>query len=163
MAYYDEEQNKLAFRDWKVFIDNSSEWFDDINKKLCLCYEDTNMITRIYPQIRTFASSRVANLDNFKEIDNKLNEVRHIIYSEKYKEMRNNKSSGNWDNKILIVLDRIIQMLSIGLSEGELTPKTTKQKTYYEKENNVNDFINDSLIKTNNTLLKNGKITTNNT
>lgn len=159
----DEEYKKLSFRDWKVFIDNSSEWFDDINKKISHCYINTDLITAIYPQIRTFASSRRANLDNFNEISKKLDEIREVIYSEKYKEMRTNKSSGFWDNKVLINLDKIIQLLSIGLSEGELTPKVNKQKIIpYEKVGNVNDLINKALTKNNNTSVnKDGTITSN--
>lgn len=161
--YFEEAENKLAFRDWKVYIDNTSEWFDDINKKLSLCYIDTYLITQVYPQIRTFASSRIANLENFEEIDRKLNQVRDVIYSAKYREMKQNNSSGEWDNKVLIVLDKVIQLLSKGLSEGELTPKSKKETIPYEKTGTSRDTINKALYDTNKTTLsKDGKTTTRN-
>jgi hypothetical protein len=159
----DEDYKKLSFRNWKVYIDNSSVWFDEINKRIVQCYADTSLIKLIYPQIRTFASSRRANLDNFEIISKQLDIIRDIIYSEKYNEMRKVKSSGDWDIKILTRIDEIIRLLSIGLSEGELTPKINKVKEIpYEKVGNVNDLINKALTKNNNTSInKDGTITSN--
>lgn len=163
MVYLDEKENKLAFRDWKVFIDNSSEWFDTINKKLSKCYIDINLLKFVYPEVRSFTSSRKANLYNFKLIDEKLTQVKKVLYSSKYNELKQNKSSSEWDEKLLNVMDSIIQLLSEGLSDGELTPKVTDRKEIpYELEGNVNDLINKSTTKTNNTSKnKDGKLTSN--
>lgn len=160
---YNEEQNKLAFRDWKVFIDNTSEWFDEINKKISACYLDTQGLKYIYPQIRTFASSRCANLQNMGEINIKLNSVKKVLYSQKYNELKKTGEVNEWDEKILNVLDEVIQLLSVGLSEGELTPKPVYAKELpYELEGNANDLINKSLTRNNNTSLnKDGKVTPN--
>lgn len=163
MAYYQEEHKKLAFTDWKVFIDNSSEWYDEINKKLSRAYIDTTLLKFIYPEIRSFTSSRKANLTNFNMIDIKLRKVKSVLYSSKYNDLRKSKATGEWDNKMLEVLDEVVQLLSMGLSEGELTPKPAKKNTIpYEIEGNANDLINKSLTTNNNTSIKkNGRISSN--
>lgn len=165
MGYYDEKENKLDFRDWKVFIDNTSQWFDDINKLLSECYTNTNLIKNIYPKIRTFTSSRSANIDNVDELYSILDQVADVLYSSKYNELKKLGQASDWDMKLLRNLDRCIRLLSKGLSDGELTPKTRETKALpYELQGNVNDMINKALTKNNNTSInKNGEITANST
>jgi len=95
-------------------------------------------------------------------IDKKLKEVKEVLYSTKYNELKSRGDAGKWDNLILGVLDKVIQLLSEGLSESELTPKPNKvQKLPYEKEGNVKDLINRAVHTTNHSSInKNGEITT---
>ncbi len=147
---YEPQENKLAFRDWKVFIDNSSEWFDDINKKIAKCYIETNYIKLVYPEVRSFTSSRKANLCNFSIIDSKLKQVKEKLYSRSYNELKKDNATGDLDNKILEVLDKIVQLLSDGMSDGELIPKNKEVRELpYELEGNANDSINKAMFKMN--------------
>jgi hypothetical protein len=160
---YEPQENKLAFRDWKVFIDNSSQWFDEINKKISKCYIETNYIKLVYPEIRSFTSSRKANLSNFYLIDSKLKQVKEKLYSRSYNELKKDNVAGDLDNKILEVLDKIVQLLSEGMSDGELIPKNKDiRELPYELEGNAKDGINKALTNTNNSSIgKNGTIRTN--
>lgn len=156
---WNEDQNKLRFTDWKVFIDNTSDWFDEINKQISQCYIDTSGIKLIYPKIKTFASSRSANIHNYEKLKSVLQDIEGVLYSQQYNKLRNLQKTSEWDIKILNKLNNCIELLSEGLSEGELTPKATrKDEIPYKKQGNANDLINKSLYKNNNTYInKDGK------
>lgn len=160
---WNEDQNKLRFTDWKVFIDNTSDWFDEINKQISQCYIETLGIKLIYPKIKTFASSRSANIHNYEKLKIVLNDIESVLYSKEYNKLRHLQKSSEWDIKILNKLNICIELLSEGLSEGELTPKAKKERTPFKKTGTSRDIINKALYETNKTTLnKDGIATTNN-
>lgn len=150
-----EDDKKLKFTDWKVFIDNTSEWFDEINKMYADSYVETRLISVIYGKLRSFISSRRANLSNYDEINTKLNSIKSIIFSAEYKQAQKDKESGKYDTRVLVYLDEIVGLISIGLSDGELIPKFMKKETLpYEEDGTHRDHINRIMYDTNRTTMK---------
>jgi len=159
---FDEQQNKLRFTDWKVFIDNTSDWFDEINKRIADCYVEPINIKYLFPKIKTFASSRSAHINNYSKIKNKLDDIQNVLYSYRYNEQMRLGQASEMNIEILDKLDECVALLSQGLSEGELTPKAHKEKTPYKKTGGTRDVINKVLYTTNRTTLnKDGKATNN--
>lgn len=154
--YNDYDNNRLRFTDWKVFIDNTSEWFDRINRAYAKCYEDIKIIQPLFAEMIAFVTSRRANLYNFDDIMEEVSKVKTIIYSKEYKELQEEGVGGKLHMRILEHIDQILGKVSLGLSHGDLIPKYDKKEELpYEVTGTFMDNLNKAVYDMNKTTVKN--------
>jgi len=139
MAKNSNEYDKSAeWKNWLVFINNTHKRLDEIERIGEQAYFNKVYLNRFFAMLRLFCANRKAFIESYSKIQKILDTVGDNLFSEKYlKDFSKNKNKAElqaFQYKSMKALLKVLEILSVEFSEGELTFKV--RKIMRDKEQN---------------------------
>jgi hypothetical protein len=130
MAKKPEYETELQWKNWLVFINDTSNAIEELRRVGEFAYYDNKYLNTLFAKISVFVSTRKPYISNYVEINKKLKAIGETLFSYDYlKDVGNNKSNVKLKQvqyNIMSKLNEIIGEIIEQLSNNEILPKITK-------------------------------------
>lgn len=131
MKYTDE----VKFAIWNKFYNDLEQEITNVRNLGFELMRNPNLIHIYHSRIINMFSSYKYYIINYKEMEEKLNEIEDIIYSENYiKDIQKNRINSKYQREIIKKLRNIYSEMCANFTEKNLRPKVIRTKKYDETD-----------------------------
>lgn len=128
----------VEWKNWATFINNTHLRLDEIERIGERAYFDKRYLNVFFAKLKLFCSNRKAFIEDYKKITQILDNVGDQLFSPNYlhdfNKNKPNQDIINFQYNSMKKLIQVLEILSIELSESQLTYKVSK--VMKEKEQN---------------------------